>query len=46
MIATAASLRRQRSWDIETTTTATTLRCLARRIRALNEEAAEHEKAI
>ena len=46
MIATAARLRCHRSWDIEHTATATTLRCLARRIRALNEEAAEHEKAI
>ena len=46
MIKTAAGLRLHASWDIETTTTVTTLRSLARRARALAEEAAEHEKAI
>jgi transposase len=46
MIKTAAALRVHPSWDVETTTTVTTLRSLARRARALTEEAAEHEKAI
>ena len=46
MIKTAAGLRVHASWDLETTTTVTTLRSLARRARTLAEEAAEHEKAI
>ena len=46
MIKTAARLRVHSSWDVETTTTVITLRSLARRARALTEEAAEHEKAI
>ena len=46
MIKTAAALRVHPSWDVETTTTVTTLRTLARRARALAEEAADHEKAI
>jgi transposase len=46
MIKTAAGLRVHPSWDVETTTTVTVLRSLARRARALAEEAAEHEKAI
>ena len=46
MIRTAASIRLSSSWDVETITTVTTLRSLARRARALSEEAAEHEKAI
>ena len=46
MIKTAASLRIHPSWDVEATTTVTTLRSLARRARALAEEAAEHEKSI
>ena len=46
MIRTAAGLRVHPSWDVETTTTVTVLRSLARRARALAEEAAEHEKAI
>lgn len=46
MIAAAARLRTHRSWDLEHTTTAVSLRSLARRIRALHAEAAEHEKAI
>jgi len=46
MIKTAAALRVHPSWDVETTTTVTTLRTLARRARALAEEAAEHETAI
>jgi transposase len=46
MIQTAASMRLNAAWDVETTTTVTTLRTLARRARTLAEEAAEHEKAI
>jgi transposase len=46
MVKTAASLRTHPCWDVETTTTVTTLRSLARRSRALTDEAAEHEKAI
>jgi transposase len=46
MVATAAALRLQPSWDTETTTTVTVLRALARRARDLTDEAAEHEKAI
>jgi transposase len=46
MIKTAASMRVHPSWDVETTSTVTVLRSLARRARALAEEAAEHEKAI
>jgi transposase len=46
MIKTAAGLRVHHSWDVETTTTVTALRSLARRAKTLTEEAAEHEKAI
>lgn len=46
MIATAATMRIHASWDIETTTTVTVLRALARRTQTLNLEAAQHEKAI
>jgi transposase len=46
MLTTAAGLRVHTSWDVETTTTVTVLRSLARRARALAEEAAEHEKAL
>lgn len=46
MLKTAASLRIHHSWDVETTTTVTALRSLARRARALTDEAACHEKAI
>jgi transposase len=46
MVKTAAALRLNSSWDVETTTTVTTLRSLARRARALAQEAAEHQKAI
>ncbi|PFG40319.1 transposase [Georgenia soli] len=46
MVATAAVLRLDPSWDTETTTTVTVLRSLARRARDLAAEAAEHEKAI
>lgn len=46
MIRTASSMRLSSTWDVETTTTVVALRSLARRARALAEEAAEHEKAI
>ena len=46
MLRTAAGLRVHSSWDVETTTTVIALRSLARRARALGEEAAGHEKAI
>lgn len=46
MLKTAASLRSHTSWDVETTTTVGVLRSLARRVRALSEEAAKHKKAI
>lgn len=46
MPATALKLRTRASWDIETLTTVTTLRTLARRIKSLTDEAAEHERAI
>jgi transposase len=46
MITTAAAVRVSGSWDIETTTYATVLRDLARRIKAMQTEAAKHEKAI
>ncbi|MEW1955928.1 IS110 family transposase [Terrabacter sp. NPDC080008] len=46
MLRVAAALRVSPSWDTETTVTVTTLRSLARRARALGQEAAEHEKAI
>jgi transposase len=44
--ATSVRLRVQASWDVETTTTAATLRSLARRIRELTAEAADHRQAI
>lgn len=46
MIRTAASMRQNSNWDVETTTTVVALRSLARRARALADEAAEHEKTI
>ena len=46
MLKTAAGLRVHSSWDLETTTTVITLRSLARRARALGQEAAEHETTI
>ena len=46
MIKTAAALRTSSTWDIQTTTTATVLRSLARRAQTLAQEAATHEKAI
>jgi hypothetical protein len=46
MLATAATMRVQSSWDVETITTVLALQSLSRRVRALTVEAAEHEKAI
>jgi transposase len=46
MLNTAAQLRVRAAWDLETTTTVTTLRALARRALTLTKEAAEHEKTI
>ena len=46
MVAAAARLRSNATWDIETTTTATVLRSLARRSLDLTAEAAAHEKQI
>ena len=45
-MAACARLRVQASWDVETATTAATLRSLARRIRELTAEAADHRQAI
>jgi transposase len=46
MITTATRLRVHGAWDIETTTYATVLRDLGRRIKAMQTEAADHEKSI
>lgn len=46
MLNTAAKLRVQSSWDVETATTACILRSLARRSLDLEAEARDHEKAI
>ncbi|WP_426575022.1 IS110 family transposase [Aquihabitans sp. McL0605] len=46
MTATATGLRINTRWDIETTASATALRSLARRINALNDEAAAHEATL
>jgi transposase len=46
MLRLAAGLRLRPSWDLETTTTVTVLRTLARRALTLTVEAAEHERAI
>lgn len=46
MVRTAAKLRLHPAWDLETTTTVTVLRTLARRALALKAEAAEHEQEI
>ncbi len=45
-IATAAKVRMSSTWDIETRSYAEVLRDLARRIQAMQTEAAAHEKAI
>jgi hypothetical protein len=44
LVAACARLRVHASWDMETTTTAATLRSLARRIRELTAEAADHRQ--
>ena len=46
MLTVAARLRVGQGWDVETATTATVLRDLARRSIGLSAEAARHEKAI
>jgi transposase len=46
MVATAARLRAQASWEVETTHTAVVLRSLARRAQAMATEAADHERQI
>jgi hypothetical protein len=46
LVAACARLRVQASWDVQTATTAATLRSLARRIRELTSEAADHRQAI
>ena len=46
VIAKAARLRLSPSWDLETRTTAETLRLLSRRCEAMRAEAADHEKAL
>jgi transposase len=46
MITTATRLRVHSSWDVETSSYATVLRDLGRRIRAMQSEAADHERAI
>ncbi|HEY3548175.1 MAG TPA: IS110 family transposase [Propionicimonas sp.] len=46
MTATAARLRLRSAWDAHTTTTASVLRTLARRVLALQAEARDHEQAM
>ncbi|WP_299520902.1 IS110 family transposase [uncultured Serinicoccus sp.] len=46
MVRIASRLRVQGGWDVETLSTVTALRSLARRVQALTVEANEHEKAI
>jgi transposase len=46
MILIASRLRTRTDWDVETLSTVTALRSLARRAQALTREANEHEKAI
>jgi transposase len=46
MIVTAARLRINASWDVETATYATVLRTLGRRIKAMQTEAADLERSI
>ena len=46
MITIAAALRTRKDWDVETVTTATVLKTLARRARSLTREAQVAEKAI
>ena len=46
LVAACARLRVHAGWDVETSSTAATLRSLARRIRELTSEAADHRQAI
>ena len=46
LVAACARLRAYSDWDVETLHTAATLRTLARRIRELTAEAADHRQAI
>jgi transposase len=46
LVAACARLRVHTDWDVETAATAATLRSLARRIRELTSEAADHRQAI
>ena len=46
LVAACARLRVHADWDVETSSTAATLRTLARRIRELTSEAADHRQAI
>ena len=46
LVAACARLRVHTDWDVETASTAATLRTLARRIRELTAEAADHRQAI
>lgn len=46
MTSSAARLRLRPAWDAHTTTTASVLRTLARRVLALQAEARDHERAI
>ena len=46
LVATCGRLRQQAAWDVETATTAASLRALARRIQLLNTEVADHTQAI
>jgi hypothetical protein len=46
LVATCGRLRQQAAWDVETATTAASLRALARRIQLLDAEIADHTRAI
>jgi len=46
LVAACARIRVHADWDVETTSTAATLRSLARRSRELTAEAADHRQAI
>ena len=45
-VTTAATLRVSKSWDLETSTYAEAIKVLARRIKRMQTEAADHEKAL
>jgi transposase len=46
LVAACRRLRQRGDWDVETSATAASLRTLARRVRALEQETAEHTRAI